>query len=340
MSETNNLSPLELKKQELLERIRARNIKETEWIIFIDSIILHISVELTKEERENGIQLFNKRFSIPIDNSIKMLFSSLFNDENNLQINFTPNAKVEWVYHQLEPSENQNTPWYSRWKIEINIHQDNTKEQVILPNKVKVFELLLWDYEVNYHLNNFYNFIKWKKEFLEKEAKFCEDNIIKEIQKSKKQLEMSHKLNTSKLTKILDTFNSKENVGVENKKEDNKALIERRKRWKERSKKWIVHLWKWDNWTTINSLNYSTQWLEILLLSDILECDVPSTRRFIKKLEKMNQKKYLFETNKSVKIIDNTKTISKNEIDTVYRKKKGFITFEWFFDVLSYVRGL
>jgi hypothetical protein len=48
---------------------------------------------------------------------------------------------------------------------------------------------------------------------------------------------MSHKLNTSKITKILDNFNSKKSVGVESKKVDTKEDKEMKKRWKERFEK-------------------------------------------------------------------------------------------------------
>ena len=104
-------------------------------------------------------------------------------DKNDFQVKFSQDAKIDCMYHQLEPSENQNNPWYNRWKVEVRIHQDDRIKQEILPSKTKVFELLLGDYEVNYYLNNFYNYVKWQKEILEKEAKFCEDSIIKEIQK-------------------------------------------------------------------------------------------------------------------------------------------------------------
>lgn len=375
MTETTGISALELKKQELrrkseeyhmwklrkiitLDEISSENPpKEKQehspsenhgdntiykkWEIVIDMIRLEVLIELTPEERASWVKLCNRLFGdIPVDKSIRMLFSSFMSEDNDFQIILRPNAIIKWIYRLLEPTENQNTPLYSRWKVQVSLYQYNGKEVEMIPSKLKVFEFLLGDQEVNYYRNNFYDFIKWQKKILEKEAKFCEDSIIKEIQKSKKLLEMSHKLNTVKLTKILDNFNNKKSVGVESKKVDTKEEKEMKKRWKERLEKWIFHLWKWDNWITINPLNYSTQWLEILLLADILECDVHSTRRFIKRLEKINKKIYLFETNKSIKIIDNTKSVSESEIDNVYRRKKWFITFEWFFEVLSYVRGL
>lgn len=362
MTEIKNLSPLEMKKQELRRRIEAPNEKkvnhnanlleekQTQVVkentlqktqIIVDKIILDISVELTPEERNNWVQLCHRGFNIPVDNSIYLLFNLLISDENDFQVKFSQDAKIDCMYHQLEPSENQNNPLYNRWKVEVRIHQDDRIKKEILPSKTKVFELLLGDYEVNYYLNNFYNYVKWQKEILEKEAKFCEDSIIKEIQKSKKLLEMSHKLNTVKLTKILDNFNSKKSVGVESKKIDIKEEKEMKKRWKERFEKWTHHLTQWPDWNYIKSLNYKDNGLEIQLLADILKMDIWLVRRIVKRLEKKTNKKYIFSNKKWTKIIDNTWwKITKKSIGDIYSKSIGFITFEWFFDILAYVRSL
>lgn len=376
MTEISGMSALELKKQELirkseeyhmwklrkiitLDEISSENPpKEKQehspsenhvdntiykkWEIVIDMIRLEVFIELTPEERASWVKLCNRLFGdIPVDTSIRMLFSSFMSEDNDFQIILKPNAIIKWIYRLLEPTKNQNTPWYSRWKIQVSLYQDNGKEVEMIPSKLKVFEFLLGDQEVNYYRNNFYDFIKWQRKILEKEAKFCEDSIIKEIQKSKKLLEMSHKLNTVKLTKILDNFNSKKSVGVESKKNDTKEEKEMKKRWKERFEKWTYHLTQWPDWNYIKSLNYKENWLEIQLLADILKMEIWLVRRIVKRLEKKTNKKYIFSNKKWTKITDDTVwKITKKDIDNVYSKSIGFITFEWFFEVLGYVRSL
>jgi hypothetical protein len=114
-----------------------------------------------------------------------------------------------------------------------------------------------------------------------------------------------------------------------------------KKRWKERFEKWTHHLTKWADWNYIKSLNYKDNGLEIQLLADILKMDIWLVRRTIKRLEKKTNKKYIFSNKKWTKIIDNTWwKITKKSIGDIYSKSIGFITFEWFFEVLSYVRSL
>lgn len=395
MTETNNLSPLEMKKQELRRKIEALNekkennnvtlvipksitdfeylidynisksVKTNEEIdynlqdkttiseekqtqktqqktqIIIDKIILEIWVELTQEERDNWIQLCHRGFNIPIDNSIYLLFNLLISDENDFQVKFSKDAKIDCMYHQLEPSKNQNNPWYNRWKVEVRIHQDDRIKQEILPSKTKVFELLLWDYEVNYYLNNFYNYVKGQKELLESEVEYYENSILKEVLNAKKTLEMSHRMNTSKIIKILEQINSIKNVGVENDKLDNEEKKEIKNRWKERFKNWTYNLVLRKDFRVITQMNYAKNGIEVELLADTLNIWIESLRRLIKRVEKKTNKKYLFENKKWVGLVDEKwKKITNKSTKDYYNKEKWFITMEWFFDILAYVRSL
>lgn len=391
MTETNNLSPLEMKKQELRRKIEALNekkennnvtlvipksitdfedlidynisksVKTNEEIdynlqdkttiseekqtqktqqktqIIIDKIILEIWVELTQEERDNWIQLCHRGFNIPIDNSIYLLFNLLISDENDFQVKFSKDAKIDCMYHQLEPSKNQNNPWYNRWKVEVRIHQDDRIKQEILPSKTKVFELLLWDYEVNYYLNNFYNYVKGQKELLKKESDYYKGEILKKVLEAKKTLEMSNKMNTSKIINILETFHEKN----EEKKVNYDEEKETKQRWKTRFERWIFNLKIKDNCRVAEVINYNKDWVEIELLADTLQMWMEPLRRLIKRVEKKKNKTYILKNKKWLKLVGNTwiAVFSKKSIEH-YNKSKWFITFEWFFEILAYVKSI
>jgi hypothetical protein len=72
---------------------------------------------------------------------------------------------------------------------------------------------------------------------LENEVKYYEDDILKKVLEARNILEMSSKMNTSKITKILNTINVENNVGLQEKKVDNKEEKEMRNRWKNRFEK-------------------------------------------------------------------------------------------------------
>lgn len=314
---------------------KATNISSKRTNIFIDKIMLNINVELSQEEINIWVEPCHRWFNIPVDKSIYILFNLLVSDENDFHIKFSKDTKICWMYSQILPNENNNSN--PKWTIEILIHQDESIKQDIIPNKVKTFELLLWEESVNYYLNNFYNFIKWKKELLKKEADYHKDEILQKVLEAKKTLEISNNFNTSQIINILEKFNEKN----EEKKVNYDEEKETKQRWKTRFERWTFNLKIKDDCKVAEAITYNKNWVEIELLADTLKMWMEPLRRLIKRVEKKKNKTYILKNKKWLKLVGNTwvAVFSKKTIEH-YSKSKWFITIEWFFEVLAYAKSV
>lgn len=310
-------------------------------VINVNEIRIRMKIELTSEERAAWVNLCNENIWVPLEITVKTLFEVL-SKERGIPLKFDSGSRLIFEYIQSEPSENQSNPDYNRGNVECLVLPRIDGSEKVLPNKVNVFSLLLWDDTINYYSQHLFDILKANKSVVEDEVKQFEKKIIEEVRKKKAEILELARLNTKNFwldDEELPSSNSNNSTPVNKKRQE---------RWQYLAKEGLHLLWnkKWQDWK-LSKVIYRVDAFEhgavpIQVLADILKIDnIAVVRRLINRLGKKDWRNYNYKNSADTPFIDETwKNFNDKEIKLRYGSPIGWVSLEWFFRSIVYALSI